>query len=38
MKVGMGETGDTDPTGRVRTQAVGNVLEGGGPIDVAVWL
>ena len=33
----MGDTGDTDPTGRVRPQVGGNVVQGGGPRDITVW-
>ena len=36
-KVSLGETGDTAPTGRVRTQGGGNVLQGGGTRDISVW-
>ena len=37
-KVGMGDTGDTDPTGRGRPQGGGNVLQGGGSRNTTVWV
>ena len=37
-KVGLGETGDTAPTGRGRPQGGGNVLQGGGSSDTPVWV
>ena len=33
----LGQTGDTDPTGRGRTKGGGNVLQGGGSIYITVW-
>ena len=37
-KVGLGETGDTAPTGRGITQGVGIFLQGGGAGDYTVWV
>ena len=34
----MGETGDSDPTGRGRNQGVGNFLQGVGAGDPTVWV
>ena len=36
-KLGLGETGDTDLTVKVRPQGGGNVLQGGGPSNITVW-
>ena len=36
-KVGLGETGETAPTGRVRPQGGRNVLMGGGTSNTTVW-
>ena len=33
----MGDTGETAPTGRGRTQGGENVLQGGGPSNITVW-
>ena len=35
-KVVLGDNGNTDMTGRVRTQGEGNVLQGGGPGNINV--
>ena len=37
-KVGLGDTGDTAPTGRVITQGVGNFLQVGGAGNPIVWV
>ena len=36
--IGLGDTGDTAPTGRGRTQGVGNFLQGGGSENSTVWV
>ena len=36
-KLGLGETGDTNLTVKVRPQGGGNVLQGGGPSNITVW-
>ena len=36
-KLGLGETGDTALTVRVRPQGGGNVLQRGGPSNITVW-
>ena len=36
-KVGLGDTGDTAPTGRGRTKGSENVFQGGGPSNITVW-
>ena len=38
QKVSLGETGGTAPTGRGRTEGVGNFLQGGGAGNYTVWV
>ena len=37
-KVGLGSTGNTDPTRRGRPQGDGNVIQGGGSSNTTVWV